>query len=78
MCRRQRAANTEAGKRDYLQPTGQHSCCFITLARVSLSGPIRKNKSQERQFAVILTGRWLVALILSKFKEAAKCLYPGR
>lgn len=36
MCRSQRATNTEAGKRGYLQHGGQHSCCLITLAQMSL------------------------------------------
>lgn len=78
MCKRQRAANTDAGKRDYLQHTGQHKLLLPYIGTNESSGPARKNKSREKQLAVILTGGWLVVLILSKFKEAARCLCPGR
>lgn len=47
MCRSQRATNTEAGKRGYLQHSGQHSCCLITLAQMGLGWTSREKLTGE-------------------------------
>lgn len=51
MCRSQRATTTEAGKRGYLQHGGQHGCCLITLAQMSLGWTSRKKLPGEEGVA---------------------------